>query len=358
VIPMVPDLVVLPAFVEFHWLHADHWGLSIPVYLYLAAVAGGAYLTGASASLLRWRGDTSNPLQGAIARWGFVVAVVAAAGAGLAVLSHLAVIYRAVLFPIYLTNFGSWITIGTWILVSLAAFSVIGLVLVQFGGRAAADAGPSLFPRWLAGRLGLQGALDGLADRVRSVRPVFVVLHLLGAVLAVGTLYTGFELAIVEAVPLWNRPSLMPGLFLASGIAAGMGVTVALTMAVHRKLTPVLGGYAVVVALLSGVSLLLVWQGWSSLAANGTPAAAASYAQLTGDLAIGVWLVALGFVAPLAAGLVLGTAAVMDRLSRSVERLGGPTLIASFVLLAVGSFALRVLLLLAAAKDPVVVVSP
>lgn len=355
---MIAELPCIPGFLEMHWLHADHWGISIPLYLYLAALAGGGFLAGASASMLRWRGDEDDPLKGELARWGFLVAVVAAAGAGLAVLSHLAVVYRAILFPIYLTNFSSWITIGTWILVLLATFSVLGLLLVQFGERAAADEGASLFPRWIAAKLRLAAPLDRLVDRVLSSTVAFVVIHLIGAVFAVATLYTGFELAIVESVPLWNRPTLLPALFLASGVAAGMGLSLALTMTFERELSRAFGGYAVVVALLSGVSLALVWYGWTTFASSNSPAAAASYNILTGELSLGMWLVVLGFIAPLVTGLVLGTAAAMDRLSKSIERAGGPALVASFVLLAAGALALRILLLLAAEKNPVVVVGP
>lgn len=355
---MALELTWLPGFVEVHWLHADHWGLSIPVYLYLAALAGGAYLTGASASLLRSRDDENGRLTGELARWGFILAVVAAAGAGLAVLSHLAVVYRAILFPVYLTNFGSWITIGTWILVLLATFSVVGLLLVQFGGRAASDEGASLFPRWIAAKLRLAGPLDRAVDRVRASSIAVVAIYLLGSVFAVATLYTGFELAIVESVPLWNRPTLLPALFLVSGIAAGMGLSLALTLLFERKLPPVFGGYAVVVALFSGISMALVWYGWESFASSNAPAAAASYAHLTGEFSAGMWLVALGFVVPLVVGIVVGTAAAMGKLSRSVERAGGPALVASLFLLAAGALALRVLLVLAAEKNPVVVVGP
>lgn len=357
-IPMIAELPWFPGFVEMHWLHADHWGLSIPLYLYLAVFAGGAYLTAASASLLRSRSNGPDPLKGELSRWGFIVAVAAAAGAGLAVLSHLAVVYRAILFPIYLTNFSSWITIGTWILVLLATFSVVGLLLVQFGSRAAADEGASLFPRWIATKLRLTGPLDRLVDRFRSSTVAFVGIHLLGSVFAVASLYTGFELAIVESVPLWSRPTLLPALFLVSGVAAGMGVVLALTMLFERELAPVFGGYAVVVGILSGISMGLLWYGWTTFASSASPAAAASYVHLTGDLSAGMWLVALGFILALVVGIVLGTAAAMGRLSRSIERAGGPALIASFLLLAASSLALRVLLLLAAEKSPVVVVGP
>lgn len=350
--------ILLPLFVELHWLPADYWDLSIPVYLYFAAVAGGAYLTGASACFLRSLRD-SGPccLESEIARWGFMTAVASAAIAGLAVLSHLAVVYRAILFPVYLTNFGSWITIGTWILVLLSIFAVVCLLLQLFGEDAATDDGASLWPRFIVAKLGLLDFLDRLVDRVRPPMTVFAGVHVVGSVLAVLTIYTGFELAIVDTVPLWNDPVVLPLVFLTSGVAAGIGITLGITMLFEREIGPVFGGYAVATGLLSGVSLVLVAYGWTQLAASDAPAAAASYSTLTeGTMYLGVVLVAVGFLAPLVVGLGLGAGALADRLTPTVEKYGGPVLIGSFGLLFVGALVFRLLLLLAAEQDPVVVV--
>lgn len=354
------DLLTLlvSAFVEFRWLPADYWDLSIPVYLFFAAVAGGAYLTGASACYIRARRD-SGPccLESEIARWGFMTAVASAAIAGLAVLSHLAVVYRAILFPIYLTNFSSWITIGTWILVLLAIVSVICLILQLFGENPASDDGASLWPRVIVAKLGILEPVDRLVDRVRPPMQAFAALHVVGSILALATIYTGFELAIVETVPLWNMTVVLPMAFLASGVAAGIAATLALTMLFEREIGPIFGGYAVVVGVLSGLSLALSAYGWQTIATSDAPAAAASHSHLTdGTLYLGVWVVVLGFVLALLAGLVIGIAALFDRLPERAERVGGPVLIGSFSLLFVGSLLLRILLLLAAEQHPVVVV--
>lgn len=354
------SLDLFPLFVEFRWLPADYWDLSIPVYLYFAAVAGGAYLTGASACFLRSLRDRGPCcLESEIARWGFMTAVASAAIAGLAVLSHLAVVYRAILFPVYLTNFSSWITIGTWILVLLAIFSVVCLLLQLFGEDAAQDDGASLWPRVIVAKLGLLDLADRLVDRVRPPMSVFAGLHIVGSVLALATMYTGFELAIVETVPLWNDPIMLPLVFLTSGVAAGIGITLAITMLFEREIGPIFGGYALVTAVLSGISLALVGHGWNRLAASDVPAAAASYSTLSeGTMYVGVILVALGFLAPLIVGLVLGIGGMFDKLSPTIEKLGGPALIGSFGLLFIGALVLRVLLLLAAEQNPVVVVGP
>ena len=355
---MDPLTSLIAAFVEFNWLPADYWDLSIPVYLYFAAVAGGAYLTGASACFLRARRD-SGPccLESEIARWGFMTAVASAAIAGLAVLSHLAVVYRALLFPVYLTNFSSWITIGTWILVLLAIFAVVCLILQLFGENPAADEGASLWPRVIVAKLGILEFVDSLVDRVRPPMKAFAALHIVGSLFALATIYTGFELAIVETVPLWNMPVVLPLAFLASGVAAGIGATLALTMFFEREIGPIFGGYAVVVGILSGISLAITAYGWQEIATSDAPAAAASHSNLTeGTLYLGVWIVVIGFVLALLAGLIIGLAALFDRLPERAERVGGPVLIGSFGLLFVGALVLRILLLLAAEQHPVVVV--
>jgi len=354
---MTSSLIALETFVGFRWLPADYWDLSIPVYLYLAVVAGGAYLAGASAWFRRTLGGGGGRLEPELIRWGFLIAVVSAAGAGLAVMSHLAVIYRALLFPIYLTNFSSWITIGTWILVLLSVIATLCLVLALFGEDAAGEDGQSLWPRAVVSKLGILPTVDRLVDRVRPPTGALVALHAVGSLFAVATIYTGFELAIVETVPLWNEPVIVPALFLTSGVAAGVGLTLAVSLLFEREIGQLAGGYAVAVGLLSGVSLLIAGIGWSEIAAGGMAANASHGALTEGTLAIGVLVVALGLALPLLVGVALGAAAALGRLPRSVERAGGPLLIASFGLLTVSGLLMRILFLLAAEQHPVVVVA-
>ncbi len=355
--PLNTHMMLAPGFVEQLWLPADYWDLSIPVYLFLAVVAGGGFLAGTTARLVRWRrGSNPSSIENELARWGFLVAVLGASGAGLAVLSHLAVIYRALLFPIYLTNFSSWITIGTWILVALSVIAIVCLVLSLFGEGPAQDDGASLFPRAVVARVGLLELLDGLVDRFRPPKAVAAGLYAIGSLLAVATIYTGFELAIVETVPLWNMPVVVPLAFLFSGLAAGVGLTVALTAFFEREVGPVVGGYALATGVLSGLSLAVVWYGWTELAANDAPAAAASQVALTEtNLVIGTWLVVVALAVALVVGLVVGTAALTGRRPPVFDRVAVPALVGSFGLLVLGSLALRVLLLLAAQQNPVVV---
>jgi len=164
-------------------------------------------------------------------------------------------------------------------------------------------------------------------------------------------------LAIVETVPLWNEMVIVPALFLTSGLAAGIGLTVAITMVFEREIGPLCGGYAVVVAVLSGSSLLIAAYGWTLLAGSGVPALDASYSALTdGVLWVGVWVVTLGLVLALVVGLAVGLAALLGRLPASVERAGGPMLIGSFGLLTVSGLLMRILFLLAAEQHPVVII--
>ena len=356
--PLDTSVVLAQGFVEQLWLPADYWDLSIPVYLFLAVVAGGGYLTGATACLIRHlRESGPRCLENDIARWGFLVAVLGAAGAGLAVLSHLAVIYRAVLFPIYLTNFSSWITIGTWILVALAVFAVICLVLQLFGEGPAAEEGASLFPRAIVAKLGLLETADRLVDRFRPQMALFAAIHVVGSLFAVATIYTGFELAIVETVPLWNMPVVVPLAFLFSGLAAGVGLTVALTVLFEREVGPVVGGYTLATGVLSGLSLAVVWYGWTAMTTSDAPAAAASQVALTEtNLVVGTWLVVIGLAVALVVGLIVGGATLIGRRPPVFDRIAVPVLVGSFGLLVLGSLALRIVMLLAAQQDPVVVI--
>ncbi|AFZ71804.1 hypothetical protein [Natronobacterium gregoryi] len=358
---MFPDttiaVVLAQGFAEPYWLPSDYWSeLSLPVYLFLAVVAGGGFLTGVTASLLDSRTDAGG-LEGELSRWGFWVAVAGGAGSGLAVLSHQAILLRGLLFPIYMQNFESWMTIGTWILVSLVVVSVVALVFALFGDEASALEGASLFPRAIVAKLGLLETVDRLVDRVRPPKNGLVALYAVGSVLALATVYTGFELAVVETVPLWNMPVVVPAAFLLTGLASGVGLAVAVTALFARDVDTVIGGYAVATGLLSALGLAFVWYGWTEIATSDAPAAAVTYVALSeGSLAIGSWLVVLGLAVGLLAGLGVGGATLVDRRLPLLERAAVPALVGSFGLLVIGSLAFRIVMLYGAQEHPVVVV--
>ncbi|MFC7045564.1 dehydrogenase [Halobacteriaceae archaeon GCM10025711] len=282
-----------------------------------------------------------------------LVAVAASAVAGVAILSHLADPLRALVFPFTLTNLGSWITRGTWILVALAVFATVQALWLLFGTEGARDSTPSRFPRRIAGAFGLLGFLDGLADRLRPGPAGRRVVALLGLVPALATVYTGFELATVWTVPLWDQPVLLPLSFLGSGLAAGVAVAVGLTAVFEGADSRTVAQYSGVVAVLLVGTLATLGVYWTRLGASDSLATVASVAGLqAGNLGLAVWTVALGLALPAVA--LLGFAALRLAGVPVLQRRAGTTvLVGSTLLVVVASFTLRVVVLYGAVKIPI-----
>lgn len=335
------------------WIERGHWGLTTAVYLFAAALGGGSYLASLGAFGLDSTGDRQNRL--ALARWSSLVALAAVAVAGVAILSHLAAPLRGLLFPLTLRNFGSWITRGTWILVTLGVFASLQTLWFHFGALGREGTGPSTFVRHVAGWVGLRDPLDRLADWSRPDGGRYWAVALVGALPALGTVYTGFELAAVDAVPLWHHPTVIPVAFLASGVAAGIAAPLALSVTFETAPTRLTVGFAGAMALGFVVSAVLLLVLWTSLA--GTPAASASKTTLTaGPLQDVVTLAGAGLVVSLVASPLLawwGYVRGATSVTRWVVR---PGLVATLVLGVVATFLVRYALLFAAVKDPVVLV--
>lgn len=333
------------------WLEGGHWGFTTVVYLFFASLAGGAYLAGVAAYTTGRAGDRERL---AFTRWAFLVALVAVAVAGVAILSHLADPIAGLLFPLTLRNFGSWITRGTWILVSLGGIVALVTLWVFFGSADREATAASRPVRSFAGLCRLRGIIDRFADRSRPSSRRFGVIAALGLLPAVGTIYTGFELAAVETVPLWHEPAVVPLLFLASGVAAGIAATLALTVSFDGaggRLVVVAGG-AVCLALLGTAGLL--WTLWSGLGAS--PAGSASAAQLSGPLGAIVTVLVVGLVASLVGSPLLAWLWHAGGESTTARWLVRPGLVASLLVAMLAAFLVRYLLVVAAVKDPLVVV--
>jgi protein NrfD len=333
------------------WLDHTHWHLLTAVYLFFATLGGGAYLAGVVAAALGRDGERREPL--AFARWAFLTAVVATAVSGIAILAHLARPLSGLLFPLTLTEFGSWITRGTWILVSLAGVSVLQLLWVHFGDRASDVDGPSTVVRRLAGVFRLRGVGDRLADLTRPGGTGYWAVTLLGVLPALGTVYTGFELAVVESVPLWNHPTLLPLLFIVSGVASGVAASLALTVAFEGTTDRLVVGFAGVV----GVGFLLTGGLlWALLnAVDASPAGQASMALLDGELNVFVLLLAAGIVVSLLASPVLAWV-WHTREDQPVAGLAVKSaLVVSLLAGVVAAFLIRYVFVYGATQDPIVV---
>lgn len=289
------------------------WGLLVGVYLFLEALAGGAFATGFFADLLGGR----DPSYRKTALWGMVTAFLAIVIGAPILLSHLGAPTRALLFPVLFTNFSSWMTVGVWVIVLFALVALAQLVWMYLD-RSAFRAG-----RWALGIIGL----------------------ILGVVLMV---YTAELLSTSGTIPLWH-PTLLPLLFLASGFSTG--IAAALIPAMY------LGGTrdglqafslvidAFIVIELVGVVLLL------QFLETADTAAAATLGELNTELAVYFWglFVAVGLVAPLALSLLLVLRGRQGQKAGSRLRYAYT---AQFGLVLLGGFVLRMVVLYAAVKQP------
>lgn len=368
---------------EWLWLPHVHWAELIALYLFLGGVSGGAYLTSSWASLMKSLMDADSWLGKILlartddeehryacaetARWGSVLSVIAMAVGGIALLSHLGAPLRALTFPVLFSNYGSWLTIGTWVIVLFTTIAVLETLWLHFGSSVATESGLSLFPRAILGRIdnllptehGFVWLLDRFADATRLPRRAHGALRVVGGALSLLLIvYTAMLLSDVAVVPLWER-TYLPLIFLMSGISTGISAALlgtvlsggALTRTNHRFC---LTDDAIIVVELIGIGLLL------SFLANSSNAGA----QVTEDALLGAY--SLEFVGGV---LILGTAFPVV-LSITVTMLhqftdfgetplgarlltGGYAAKYSFVL--VGGFLLRYVVLLAAVKAPLAV---
>jgi formate-dependent nitrite reductase membrane component NrfD len=177
-------------------LWQQKWGLTfhIPWYLFLGGLAGGTMTVAALADLLAGTRERFRDFARAAA----YVTVPAIILGGLALTFHLGKPERGLAFPLFFTNYQSWMTIGGWILAAFAPLSIAYAAAWYFN-------------------LG------------RSVR---VALAAIGAPLGVlMSLYTGFLLSAAFVVPgsrwyvpLWDTRYL-PVLFVLSGISTGVAAS-------------------------------------------------------------------------------------------------------------------------------------
>ena len=194
--------------------HELAWGGIIAIYLFLAGVAGGAFLTSALTELF------SKNRQLKVIRAGAYIAPVAIL-IGLAMLvvdlGKPLSFWKLILY----VNFHSVMSIGTFIISIFTALAVVYAYLVWM-----AAAAEKKIKITLAG----QEMAAAKATGIQSWRkPVAVI----GSLFALGTAtYTGFLLSAVTTNGLWHVSFLgiegipfLPILFLVSAISAGLAAT-------------------------------------------------------------------------------------------------------------------------------------
>lgn len=177
------------------------WSAPIWIYLWLAGMAGGAYLAGFLAS--RFSGSGQKPLLATATIVGIPLAVVG-------VIFLVADLGTPILFWHLMTQFKvlSPMSMGTWLLLAWVAIAVVLVVLW-----------------WLDSRVNPEAT-----SALKSVEKFLGGINLL---LAIGLIaYTGVLLA-VSSQSMWAGTVLLPALFVASAISTGVAMLVIAALALN-----------------------------------------------------------------------------------------------------------------------------
>jgi protein NrfD len=182
--PSVPPLEQLEPILlsTYKWSATPH----VPLYLFFGGLAAGIFIVAAICDLV----SVKFPRFEAVARVGGYLAFPAAALGGVFLTLPPGKPERGLLFPIFFTNYGSWMVWGGWILSFFMIVSGAYLGLWYFG----------------------------------TDRRARMVLDWVGIPVAVGlALYTGLLLGGEGFIPLWSKKHL-PLMFLNSGITTGIAL--------------------------------------------------------------------------------------------------------------------------------------
>jgi len=301
-------------------LFQQKWGLTfhIPWYLFLGGLAGGTMTVAGLTDLLAGSRERFRDFSRAAA----YVTVPAIIIGGLSLTFHLGKPERGLAFPLFFTNYQSWMTIGGWILGAFAPLSIAYAAAWYF-------------------------------DLRRTVR---VVLAVIGAPLGVlMSLYTGFLLSAAFVVPgsrwyvpLWDS-TYLPVLFVFSGISTGVaasGLGALLAGRFRRNSaddgTPAEAWAVAEVASVADIGAIVVEGTWVYLflasLGVGTLGQQLAFKLMTrGELAPWFWwgFVATGLAAPLLAS------AVHTLAERIFHTRVGWVLYVKFILVLVGGLVLR-----------------
>lgn len=166
------------------WQNKWSQGPLVPLYLFFGGLTAGVFIVAVLADLLstKWRRFE------ALSKVSSYLSIGTLALAGLFVTLHLGKPERGVAFPLFFTNYESWMTRGGWIVGGGSPLLVLYAALWYFGGSA-------------------------------KIRRIVGVIGLPAAVML--ALYTGLLLSNAGFVPLWSKHYL-PILFLNSGLTTGL----------------------------------------------------------------------------------------------------------------------------------------
>lgn len=277
------------------------WGWLVIMYLFLAGVGAGAYLTS-------WWA-TRRDIQGSISVVGrYLAAPLVGVGALLLVFDLGAGSSDLLRLPGLYTRPSSMMSLGTWILTIFLVLSVIDGYGPVVGLRRRA---------WFG--------------NLTAVFAVFVAI------------YTGLLLGVVKAVPFWHS-ALLPVLFVLSACSTGIAASMLGSVVAERRRCDVepLGQLHQGILIAEGAVLAL----FLYFAAAGASAAHFSFAQVVGGgYAVAFWigLVAVGLFAPF-------TYCLLSRSRALTRSLGSPAWVTlEAVLVLTGGVFLRYLVVVAGA---------
>ncbi|MBC8015882.1 MAG: polysulfide reductase NrfD, partial [Sporomusaceae bacterium] len=238
------------------------WGTLVAIYLFLAGIAGGAYLTATCIETF-W----ANRGLEVIRRYGIMLSVpLVAISSVFLVLDAEAGLHNPARLFYVVANFPhSMMSVGTLIITGFQAIT--------------------LFAGWKAWKNQLQPGW----------------LRIIGSLFAVGlTVYTGLLLGVSKAIPFWNSP-ILPLLFTVSGMSTGCAAAVLLGIYVDRTQAEKLGSIKKVHLGLLAVEIVLIFV-LLSTAGKLELAGAQSVAKLmSGSLALIFWagLIGIGLGLPI-----------------------------------------------------------
>ncbi|WP_333803139.1 NrfD/PsrC family molybdoenzyme membrane anchor subunit [Sulfurospirillum sp.] len=264
------------------------WHWPIAVYLFLAGLSAGAII---SAIVVKWMKGNDVSSSDGIIKAGAILAPVTI-GAGLCLLIF--DLTRPLMFWKLLIhyNFGSVMTLG--VLALFAYFPVVILFLLGVFKKELIDNGPFKF---------LAPVADFALAQSKMIESITLVL-------AVGVgAYTGFLLSAMNSYPLLNTP-ILPALFLASGVSAGISANLVVGLLFFKSSTGesnvgYLHGLDVKVIFAELFFLFILFVGM--MYQGGATAHVAGAALSTGGLASLLWIgvIGLGLILPIGLNFAL-----------------------------------------------------
>lgn len=232
------------------WQHKWSADLFIPTYLFLGGLTGGVFIIAALADLLSIKFQRF----AYVSRLAAFITVPILALAGFFLTVHLGKPERGLGFPLFFTNYNSWMTRGGWVVGASAPLVVLYAALWYF----------RVFP---------------------GLRRTLAVIGI--PLLAFFSIYTGLLLSGAWYVPLWSGKYL-PTLFLTSGLTTGVAAVgliflLALPFLGQTVENPrrVLRGFGVVLALLILIELYEV-RAFMTYLSQGAPDKAVTETTPTG----------------------------------------------------------------------------